>query len=40
MLAEKLLKHYDNLSCTIQSSSMPAVEVRRLSELSISENER
>ena len=35
MLAERLLKHCDNLSCTIQSSSMPAVEARRLSELCI-----
>ena len=35
MLAEKLLKHCDNLSRTIQSSSMPAVEARRLSELCI-----
>ena len=35
MLAEKLLKHCDNLSRTIQSSSMPAVEAHRLSELCI-----
>ena len=35
MLAENLLKHCDNLSRTIQSSSMPAVEARRLSELCI-----
>ena len=35
MLAEKFLKHCDNLSRTIQSSSMPAVEARRLSELCI-----
>ena len=35
MFAERLLKHCDDLSCTIQSSSMPAVEARHLSELCI-----
>ena len=35
MLAERLLKHCDNLSKTIQATSMPAVEARRLSELCI-----
>ena len=35
MLAERLLKHCDNLSKTIQTSSMPAVEAHRLSELCI-----
>lgn len=35
MLAEHLLKHCDNLSKTIQATSIPAVEARRLSELCI-----
>ena len=35
MLAERLLKHCDNLSKTIQSTSMPAVEARRLSKLCV-----
>lgn len=35
MLAERLLKHCDNLSKTMQSTSMPAVEARRLSKLCV-----
>ena len=35
MLGEKLLKHCDNLNKTIQATSMPAVEARRLSELCV-----
>ena len=35
MLVERLLKHCNNLSKTIQATSMPAVEARRLSELCI-----
>lgn len=35
MLAERILKHTDNLSRTIQASSMPAVEARSLSRLCI-----
>ena len=35
VLAERLLKHCDNLSETIQATSMPAVEARCLSELCI-----
>ena len=33
MLAERILKHTDNLSKTIQATVMPAVEARRLSKL-------
>ena len=33
MLSERILKHTDNLSKTIQATSMPAVEGRRLSHL-------
>ena len=35
MLAERLQKHCDNLSKTIQSTAMPAVEARRLADLCI-----
>ena len=35
MLAECLLKHCDNLSKTMQSTAIPAVEARRLSELCV-----
>ena len=35
MLSERILKHTDNLSKTIQATSMPAVEGRRLSHLCI-----
>lgn len=35
MLAERILKHTDNLSRTIQASPMPAVEARSLSQLCI-----
>ena len=35
LLAERILKHTDNLSKTIQATSMPAVEGRRLSQLCI-----
>ena len=35
MLAELLLRHCDNLSKTIQHSSMPAIEAHSLSELCI-----
>ena len=35
MLAERILKHTDNLSRTIQASSMPAVKARSLSRLCI-----
>ena len=35
MLAEKLLKHSDNFSRTIQATSMPAIEAHRLSGLCI-----
>ena len=35
MLAERLLKHCDNLSKTIQATSIPAVEAHHLSELCI-----
>ena len=35
MLAERLLKHCDNLSKTIHSTAMPAVEARRLADLCI-----
>ena len=35
LLAERILKHTDNLSKTIQATSIPAVEGRRLSELCI-----
>ena len=35
MLAERLLKHCDNLSKTMQSTAIPAVEARRLSELCV-----
>ena len=35
MLAELLLRHCDNLSKTIQCSSMPAIEAHSLSELCI-----
>lgn len=33
MLAERILKHTDNLSKTTQSTSMPSVEARSLSRL-------
>lgn len=35
MLAECLLKHCDNLSKTMQCTSMPAVEAHRLSKLCV-----
>ena len=35
MLAERILKHTDNLSKTIQATTMPAVEARGLSKLCI-----
>ena len=35
MLAECLLKHCDNLSKTMQSTAIPAVEARRLSKLCV-----
>ena len=35
MLSERILKYTDNLSKTIQATSIPAVEGRRLSHLCI-----
>ena len=36
MLVERLLKHCDNFSKTMQSTAIPAVEACRLSELCVS----
>ena len=35
MLAERILKHTDNLSCTLQAPSLSAVEARSLSKLCV-----
>ena len=35
MLAERLLKHSDNLSRTMQATAMPVVEAKHLAELCV-----